>query len=43
MNKTAATLPKYQVMMVMKGVGPSLGPQLIAESVMSYVFHIREH
>lgn len=31
MNKTAAKLPEYPVVMAMKGVGPSLGPQLIAE------------
>lgn len=31
MNETAATLPEYPVVMGMKGVGPSLGPQLMAE------------
>lgn len=31
MDKTAAKLPEYPVVMEMKGVGPSLGPQLIAE------------
>ena len=31
MNDTAAKLPKYPVVMGMKGVGPSLGPQLMAE------------
>jgi len=31
MNETAAQLPEYPVVMEMKGVGPSLGPQLIAE------------
>ena len=31
MNQTAAQLPEYPVVMAMKGVGPSLGPQLIAE------------
>ena len=31
MNKLAAQLPEYQVVLDMKGVGPSLGPQLIAE------------
>lgn len=31
MNQTAAKLPEYPVVMAMKGVGPSLGPQLIAE------------
>lgn len=31
MNETAAKLPEYSVVMAMKGVGPSLGPQLIAE------------
>ncbi len=31
MNKLATQLPEYQVVLDMKGVGPSLGPQLIAE------------
>ena len=31
MNETASRLPEYPVVMAMKGVGPSLGPQLIAE------------
>lgn len=31
MNDTAATLPEYPIVMAMKGVGPSLGPQLMAE------------
>jgi len=31
MNHLSAQLPEYQVVMDMKGVGPSLGPQLIAE------------
>lgn len=31
MNETASKLPEYPVVMAMKGVGPSLGPQLIAE------------
>lgn len=31
MNETAATLPEYPVVLAMKGVGPSLGPQLMAE------------
>lgn len=31
MNQTAAKLPEYSVVMAMKGVGPSLGPQLMAE------------
>ena len=31
MNQTAARLPEYPIVMAMKGVGPSLGPQLIAE------------
>lgn len=31
MNEAAATLPEYPVVMAMNGVGPSLGPQLIAE------------
>ncbi len=31
MNDTAAKLPEYPIVMELKGVGPSLGPQLIAE------------
>ncbi|MCI8417365.1 MAG: IS110 family transposase [Lachnospiraceae bacterium] len=31
MNETASRLPEYPAVMAMKGVGPSLGPQLIAE------------
>lgn len=31
MNETAAKLPEYPIVMELKGVGPSLGPQLIAE------------
>ena len=31
MGQTAATLPEYPVVMAMNGVGPSLGPQLMAE------------
>ena len=31
MNETAAKLPEYPVVMGMKGAGPSLGPQLMAE------------
>lgn len=31
MNETAARLPEYPVVMAMKGVGSSLGPQLMAE------------
>lgn len=31
MNETAAKLPEYPVVMNMNGVGPSLGPQLMAE------------
>lgn len=31
MAQTAATLPEYPIVMAMNGVGPSLGPQLIAE------------
>lgn len=31
MNETASKLPKYPVVMAMKGVGPPLGPQLMAE------------
>lgn len=31
MDQTAAVLPEYPVVMAMHGVGPSLGPQLMAE------------
>ena len=31
MNDTASKLPEYPIVMAMNGVGPSLGPQLIAE------------
>lgn len=31
MNETASALPEYPVVMAMKGVGPTLGPQLMAE------------
>ncbi len=31
MNETASMLPEYPVVMAMNGVGPSLGPQLMAE------------
>lgn len=31
MNDTASKLPEYPIVMKMNGVGPSLGPQLIAE------------
>jgi len=31
MNETAAKLPEYDIVMSMTGVGPSLGPQLMAE------------
>ncbi|MFV0465376.1 MAG: IS110 family transposase [Lachnospiraceae bacterium] len=31
MNETASRLPEYPIVMEMKGVGPSLGPQLISE------------
>ena len=31
MNETASKLPEYTIVKAMKGVGPSLGPQLIAE------------
>ncbi len=31
MNETASKLPEYHVVMAMKGVGKSLGPQLMAE------------
>lgn len=31
MDKTAFKLPRYPIIMALKGVGPSLGPQLMAE------------
>jgi transposase len=31
MDQTASQLPEYEVVMSMDGVGPTLGPQLIAE------------
>ena len=31
MNRLASTLPEYSTVMAMRGVGPTLGPQLIAE------------
>ena len=31
MNQTASLLPEYDVVMAMNGVGPTLGPQLMAE------------
>lgn len=31
MNETASKLPEYPIVMAMKGIGPSLGPQLMAE------------
>lgn len=31
MDQTAAQLPEYPIVMAMKGIGPSLGPQLMAE------------
>jgi len=31
MNETASQLPEYPIVMAMQGVGPSLGPQLMAE------------
>ena len=31
MDELAATLPEYPVVMAMNGVGPTLGPQLMAE------------
>ncbi len=31
MNETASMLPEYPVVLAMNGVGPSLGPQLMAE------------
>lgn len=31
MNETASLLPEYPVVVAMKGIGPSLGPQIMAE------------
>ena len=31
MDQTASTLPEYPVVLAMNGVGPTLGPQLMAE------------
>ena len=31
MNETASKLPEYPIVMQFKGIGPSLGPQLMAE------------
>ena len=31
MDETASALPEYPVVMAMHGVGPTLGPQLMAE------------
>lgn len=31
MNDTASKLPEYPIVMAMNGIGPSLGPQLMAE------------
>ena len=31
MNRLAAQLPEYDTVMAMTGVGPSVGPQLMAE------------
>lgn len=31
MNETSTKLPTYTIVMEMKGVGPTLGPQLMAE------------
>ena len=44
MNETASKLPEYPVVMAMEGVGPSLGPQLMAEigDVMRFT-HKRRH
>ena len=42
MNDTAAKLPEYPVVMGMKGVGPSLGPQLMAEIGDPRRFHSRK-
>ena len=34
MDAAAATLPEYPIVMAMNGVGPTLGPQLMARSEM---------
>lgn len=31
MNETASKLPEYPVVIILKGVGPSLGPQFMTE------------
>ena len=41
MNETASKLPKYPVVMAMKGVGTSLGPQLMAEIGDKVILHSR--
>ena len=42
MNETASKLPEYSIVMNMKGVGPSLGPQLMAEIGDPRRFHSRK-
>ena len=42
MNRLASTLPEYNIVMSMKGVGPTFGPQLIAEIGDISRFHHRE-
>ena len=39
MNETASKLPEYPVVMAMKGVGTSLGSQLMAEDRRCFPFH----
>ena len=41
MDRTAALLPEYPVVMAMNGVGPTLGPQLMAKigDVPSFTHH----
>ena len=42
MNRLASTLPEYSIVMAMKGVGSTFGPQLIAEIGDISRFHHRE-
>ena len=42
MNRLASTLPEYSIVMAMKGVGSTFGPQLIAEIGDVSRFHHRE-
>ena len=42
MNELASTLPEYETVMSMYGVGETYGPQLIAEFGMYLVLHIEK-